>query len=1458
MKSCFLLVLVATALITATAQTNYSFTNVVAGISAYSDISSSGTPVVMSNPENGASTAPQSIGFTFTYNGAAFTQFMIHADGIMRLGAAAPGNAPGISATPGSAYGNVMTSTGSSYQNVLLPFFCDLVQGTSTPEFHVLISGAAPNRVCTIQWKNLRDPDNVSGTLEHQFDNLEFQVKLYETSNDIEFVYGTFLPDANTATARFAATGIKASSSSFIALSKDASGSTYKAIEFLNPAAHAVTPNRFAFRKTNAPVPGYSIRFFGQQTNDINVAELYADDFVSKNGNIANSIRALIKNEGTAAAVSVPVTLTVTGANSYTETINIAALAAGAAQTVAFTPFAAPLTGEQTVTLSTAAASDSRTENNSKQTVQTVTAGLTQPFDYSRTSLAGLGFNGSTSMLGIKMFGQGTRKITQIRIPFVTDLQPVDIRIYEDGGTGNTPSPAALFTTAQFRTGADNEVIVAVNPAVTVTDDYFIVVAQRGTSNMGWRYVAQYPQNPQRYYRAALNGTTWTEQTSDRPFAMQIRVFEETSGVDVGVESLASPTCGTGENETVSVVLRNFTNAAHDYAANPVTISGTINDFGNNLSFPFSITKSTGTIAAGGTDVVTVFTGYNFSARNYHLFRAKTSCAGDSEPLNDSLGFYIHNRVLVTKSPVDSTCPYGSTTLTGSTTYLTNYNWSQDRNFTTLFSTASTVNVNVQANDTIFYVRATDYRNCVVTDSVTIRVKKAVPPTPVITTTDPVLSFRNGFNVLLQVPPSGSNSILWTGLGTPQNGGLDYRVSGFRLFNPELHAVAYANAGCGGLRDTILTAFAPGILLNDNNPVTVCDTSFYDIGGASGIYSGLATFAKTFTPSSPGQKMKFTVYNLSIGGSTILNVFDGTDINAPRIGRLTAADNGSTVRAFTASNPAGVLTVEIQQNGSSGNGFLAGLTCQAPLQFRTVSDGVFTNAAIWESKPVGATVYTPALRIPDKGDDTVLIRHAVTMNQEILLDQTIIENSGHLQVLAGGFLNLVKTIPGTELRVDGTLSVNSGAQVSSSSFFFPGKIALNGSLINNATVNIDTVVVTASVIPAVISGTGSINRLTVNGPQGVAVSGNLEIPQLLTLINGVVTVNAANFIRIPSGFGGIIQGGNTASYIDGRLRLATFIRNADDTLFFPVGDNGLYRRAGLLVNQTSFDFPVEYEAEMVRGTAPVRTLPGTLSNINTAWYHKISIVSGTSFFTDAAVTIDYKNGDGVLNESILRVAKDDGGTNWLDMGGTGSAPGTGIIGSAPFTSFSDFVLANISGASLPLNLLHFTGEKDNGAVRLIWETDNEVNTSHFIIERSADGIYFQALGRVNAKNRPGRQGYHFADVQPRSGANYYRLQQYDLDGRFVFSTVVLIRFDKTENDLLVFPNPAMHTISFVYPGSSHSLQVSVYDLKGRLVKEERRAAAQRMEFNIESLPPGMYQLRINDGRTMLTSRFVKQ
>lgn len=115
------------------------------------------------------------IGFNFIYAGTSYSNINITTEGTAILGT------PSLSSTNQDLY------TPATPQILLAPWWDDQeLNYTSFPngKIQYLTTGSSPNRVFTIEWNKV----NISGSTGTFF---TYQVKLYETTNVIEFIYDT-------------------------------------------------------------------------------------------------------------------------------------------------------------------------------------------------------------------------------------------------------------------------------------------------------------------------------------------------------------------------------------------------------------------------------------------------------------------------------------------------------------------------------------------------------------------------------------------------------------------------------------------------------------------------------------------------------------------------------------------------------------------------------------------------------------------------------------------------------------------------------------------------------------------------------------------------------------------------------------------------------------------------------------------------------------------------------------------------------------------------------------------------------------------------------------------------------------------------------------------------------------------------------------------------------------------
>lgn len=102
---------------------------------------------------------------------------------------------------------------------------------------------------------------------------------------------------------------------------------------------------------------------------------------------------------------------------------------------------------------------------------------------------------------------------------------------------------------------------------------------------------------------------------------------------------------------------------------------------------------------------------------------------------------------------------------------------------------------------------------------------------------------------------------------------------------------------------------------------------------------------------------------------------------------------------------------------------------------------------------------------------------------------------------------------------------------------------------------------------------------------------------------------------------------------------------------------------------------------------------------------------------------------------------------------------------------------------LPIELISFNGYRNNNIVKLEWVTATELNNERFELMRSYDAVVFSKVGEViGSGNSLSIKKYHYSDYVDYSGILYYKLIQYDYDGKYTSSNIISINYDERLNN----------------------------------------------------------------------------
>jgi 1,4-alpha-glucan branching enzyme len=185
--------------------------------------------------------------------------------------------------------------------------------------------------------------------------------------------------------------------------------------------------------------------------------------------------------------------------------------------------------------------------------------------------------------------------------------------------------------------------------------------------------------------------------------------------------------------------------------------------------------------------------------------------------------------------------------------------------------------------------------------------------------------------------------------------------------------------------------------------------------------------------------------------------------------------------------------------------------------------------------------------------------------------------------------------------------------------------------------------------------------------------------------------------------------------------------------------------------------------------------------------------------------------------------------------------------------------------TLPLKLISFSGSRNSDNISLLWKTANEINVRHFVVERSFNGVDFDTIGSVPARNLA-ETNYAFADkdvVVIKSGKKvYYRLKTVDVDGKSSYSNIAIINPVTSQATFSLYPNPAKGTYLYVnVEDGDAGVFVKIEDLTGRIFSRytvNNSGQNSAIPIKISALANGVYVMKIQTRKKTYIKQFVVQ
>jgi hypothetical protein len=260
----------------------------------------------------------------------------------------------------------------------------------------------------------------------------------------------------------------------------------------------------------------------------------------------------------------------------------------------------------------------------------------------------------------------------------------------------------------------------------------------------------------------------------------------------------------------------------------------------------------------------------------------------------------------------------------------------------------------------------------------------------------------------------------------------------------------------------------------------------------------------------------------------------------------------------------------------------------------------------------------------------------------------------------------------------------------------------------------------------------------------------------------------------------------------------------------------------------------------------------------------------------------------------------DNGLNWIDAGpvGTGSPAWNGSSWEY-YTGYPSFIatmadsgtkyrvvvastLSNISssncsfadaasvltlnvidcGVPLQTDILSFSGNVDNGIVKLNWTTSREDEVVNYFIEKSTDGRNFTSTSSIPGSNNGNDVNYYkWSDVYSTGQVLYYRVRLVTVN-RQKISRIIKLGSTSSKLAFSSVPNPFAGKLSAeINSGDPQVVIVQLVDNSGRLIRRQSyvlTAGITSIQLNTESIPSGLYTLQLIGDKSTISKKVVKQ
>jgi|GEM_PF-5789448 len=262
------------------------------------------------------------------------------------------------------------------------------------------------------------------------------------------------------------------------------------------------------------------------------------------------------------------------------------------------------------------------------------------------------------------------------------------------------------------------------------------------------------------------------------------------------------------------------------------------------------------------------------------------------------------------------------------------------------------------------------------------------------------------------------------------------------------------------------------------------------------------------------------------------------------------------------------------------------------------------------------------------------------------------------------------------------------------------------------------------------------------------------------------------------------------------------------------------------------------------------------SGTNAATYHTLNANGCDSTVSlNLTVSVDTTQNNITINSTALPYT-----WHGINIPAGGTAVATYTLQSSMGCDSVLVLNLTVTSTPVPVTLISFNGRTNNTNNSLSWTTTDEINLSHYELERSNDQQHFVGIVKLLTEtNSSAQHTYTYNDAGiGNDNVLYYRLKMVDADGKFRYSSIVTLKRNTETLAIKSYPNPAATILNI--EGLRGKVSYYVTDATGRLVLQAHATniTEKLIKVNVASLIGGAYFLHYQDGNSAGVIRFIKR